>query len=29
MRLMRVEVENHAAGRPPGLTLTDAGMLHL
>jgi len=25
MRLMRVEAENHAAGRPPGLTLTDSG----
>ena len=26
MRLMRVEVENHAGGRPPGLTLTESGV---
>ena len=27
MRLMRTEVENHAGGRPPGLTLTESGVL--
>lgn len=29
MRLMRTEVENHAGGRPPGLTLTESGVLNL
>ena len=29
MRLMRTEVENHAGGRPPGLTLTESGVLSL